>query len=314
MIFKIVLPFIISFVLAYAINPVVLKLESIGLNRKFSILLIIIFFGIIISYFFISILPILYKQLFLCIGILFDVVENIDIKYNLDLGLKLDDYLKILVGYLDDISIFNVFGIFSKSFGYISMFIIGVICFIYFLLYFDSIKNYLYELIFNINKRLFDFIKIIDLEINNYIKGLGIFMIIQLIEYSFIFYIINHPNWLLIGILAAILTIIPYFGGLIVNLVAIILSSVVSSKLMIITSIICIVFPLIDQYFISPKVYGKTNEVNPLITIIVVFIFSSLFGFLGIVFALPCYLILRTTFYFFKKDLKKSINIFKEEI
>ena len=153
-----------------------------------------------------------------------------------------------------------------------------------------------------------------DIEITNYLKGLGIFMVIQLFEYSFLFFIIGHPNWLILGILACITTVIPYFGGLITNLIALVLASVVSLPLFIATAIICLIFPQLDGYLISPKIYGKTNNVNPLITIMVVSIGGTLKGVVGIIIALPIYLLIRTTYNFFKKDLKKGMNKVKETI
>ena len=95
---------------------------------------------------------------------------------------------------------------------------------------------------------------------------------------------------------------------------AIILASVVSVPLMIATGVICLIFPQLDGYLISPKVYGKTNNVNPLITIMAVSIGGTLAGVVGIVAALPCYLLIRTTYHFFKKDLKKGMDIVKETI
>ena len=133
-------------------------------------------------------------------------------------------------------------------------------------------------------------------------------------EYSILFLIIGHPNWLILGILACVTTVIPYFGGLITNIIAIILASVVSLPLTIATIIICLIFPQVDGYIISPKVYGKTNNVNPLITIMVVSIGGTLKGVVGIIIELPCYLLVRTTYNFFKKDLKKGMIIVKKTI
>lgn len=137
-------------------------------------------------------------------------------------------------------------------------------------------------------------------------------MVIQLVEYSFLFFIIGHPNWLILGILACLTTVIPYFGGLITNILAIIMASVVSVPLVIATIVICLIFPQIDGYFTSPKVYGKTNDVNPLITIMVVSVGGTLAGMVGIVIALPCYLLIRTTYKFFEKDLEKGIDKVKK--
>ena len=166
----------------------------------------------------------------------------------------------------------------------------------------------------NNNKRIYEYLKCMDIEITNYLKGLEIFMVIQLFEYSLIFFIIGHPNWLILGLLACLTTIIPYFGGLITNIIAIILASVVSFPLVIMTTIICLIFPQLDGYLISPKVYGKTNNVNPLITIMAVSIGGTLAGFVGIIIALPCYLLIRTTYNFFKTDLKKGMSMVKGNI
>ena len=126
-------------------------------------------------------------------------------------------------------------------------------------------------------------IQCMDMEITKYLKGLELFMIVQFLEYSFIFFIIGHPNWLILGILASITTVIPYFGGLITNIIALILASVVSTPLLIATTIVCLVFPQLDGYIISPKIYGKTNNVNPLITIVVVSVGGTLLGIGGII-------------------------------
>ena len=60
--------------------------------------------------------------------------------------------------------------------------------------------------------------------------------------------------------------------------------------------------------------FGKTNDVNPLITIMAVSIGGTLAGMAGIIIALPVYLLIRTTYKFFKKDLKKGMKIVKETI
>lgn len=202
--------------------------------------------------------------------------------------------------------------IINKSIGFISKFIVGVVGFIYFLIYMDDIRGNIKNLLSSSNKKNFEYLKLMDKEITNYLKGLEIFMIVQFIEYSLLFLIVGHPNWLILGIIACITTIIPYFGGLITNILAIVLAGVVSTKLVICTVIICLIFPQVDGYFISPKIYGKTNKVNPLITIMAVSIGGTVAGVWGIICALPCYLLLRITYNFYKNDFKESIGITKK--
>ena len=139
-------------------------------------------------------------------------------------------------------------------------------------------------------------------------------IVVQLVEYSLLFGIIGHPNWFLLGVLAAVTTVIPYFGGLFTNIIAVILASVRSFPLFIATLVVCLIFPNVDGYVISPRIYGRTSDVNPLIVIMVVSIGGTVANIVGIIAALPVYLLIRTTYNYFKKDLKKGMVIVKRTI
>ena len=177
----------------------------------------------------------------------------------------------------------------------------------------SSFKNYMMSR----NKKAFKLFKDIDSELGHYLEGLLIFMVIQFFEYSFLFWLVGHPNWLLLGLLASLTTVIPYFGGWITNIIAVILASVVSTKLFIATLIICLIFPNVDGYFISPHVYGKTNNVKPLWSIFAVVVMSGLFGWFGIVIALPTFLTISCIYKFAKEEdllkLKENRNKKREE-
>ena len=262
-------------------------------------------------------LPMLYDQLSLFIKMILEVFNNLDVKYHFNLGsyeLKLTDYLNSILGNMGNLVSASGMDFINKSIGFVGKFIVGFVAFVYFLIDMDQIRSTVKEWLQSLSKRGFEYIQLMDGEITNYLKGLEIFMVIQFFEYSFLFLITGHPNWLILGVLACITTVIPYFGGLITNIIAIVLASVVSTKLMIFTIIICLIFPQLDGYLISPKVYGKTTNVNPLIVIMAVSIGGTIAGMVGIIAALPVYLLIRTTYRFFKKDLKKGMFIVKRTI
>lgn len=310
-------PFIIAFAFAYAFTPLVRWLDKKGLNKGIAITIVVIGLVVIVVGIFALTLPLLYDQLKLLAKTVVEVMKNFDNKYNINLGtyeIEITDYLNDILKNIGSVAGASTVDIVNKSLGFIGKFIVGFVGFIYFLIYMENIRNTLKAILKASNKRAFNYIRLMDTEITNYLKGLETFMVIQLIEYSLLFLIVGHPNWLILGILACITTIVPYFGGLITNIIAIILASVISSKLFILTIIICLIFPQLDGYIISPKVYGRTNNVNPLITIMAVSIGGTLAGPVGIIVALPCYLLLRTTFNFFKMDLKKGMVKVKETI
>jgi predicted PurR-regulated permease PerM len=118
----------------------------------------------------------------------------------------------------------------------------------------------------------------------------------------------GHPHFLLLGLLSAVGTIIPYFGGIFTNIVAIITASVISSKLLILTIIVALVFPNIDGYFTSPKIYNKSNQLPALLSIFAVFAGSVLYGAKGIILALPITIILLTTYRFYRSEINSGID------
>jgi len=310
-------PFIVGFIFAYALNPLVRYLESKNVRKSLAVTAIVIALVVIVGGLIAITLPMIYEQASLFAKFIIEVIENIGNKFDLNLGsfeIKIADYLNNAVKDIGTIASSTTIGIISKSINFMGKFIVGFVGFIYFLADMDKMRKSFKGILLSISVKTYKYFKCLDEEIGNYIKGLGIFMIIQLFEYSFLFLIVGHPNWLILGILACLTTVIPYFGGLATNLLAIVTASLISPKLVIATVIICLIFPQLDGYVISPKVYGKTNNVNPLITIMVVSVGGSLLGMIGIIAALPVYLLIRTTYQFYKKDIKKSVKMMKETI
>ncbi len=310
-------PFIIAFAFAYALTPVINFLTNKGLKKNLAVLLITVAVVLIIASLLVITLPLVYDQLIIFSKNIVSITKDISDHFNLNLGtveIKMKDYLNTIISNVGNVVSSGTINVVSKSINFLGKFIVGFIAGIYFLGDMENIRMKFKEFTSSISKKTFLYFKCLDDEIGNYIKGLVIFMVIQLVEYSFLFWLVGHPNWLLLGILACLTTIIPYFGGLITNIIGIITASVISTPVLIGTIIICLVFPQLDGYVISPKIYGKTNNVNPLITIIAVSVGGSLAGIVGIIIALPLYLLIRSTYHFFRKDLQKSVKKIKRTI
>ena len=164
------------------------------------------------------------------------------------------------------------------------------------------------------SKKAYKLVKEVDQETTNYFKGLFTNVLIQFVEYTLLYKLIGHPNFLLLGVIAAFSPLIPYFGGIIMNVIAIITASVVSPQLLIFSCIICVVFPQLDGYLIIPKIYGKTNKVPALLTIFAVFAGGVLGGMVGIIIALPTTIILLTIYRNYDEEISEKIEEIKEKI
>ena len=314
---NICLPFIIAFAIAYALHPLEKKLEEKGVRKSLAITFLVVMTLLIIVALIAVTLPLVYQQLISFTSSFGAVIDEVSRKFNLDLSnfeSTAQDSLNQLIGSLGNILQKGTIDVVGKTVSILGQSVIVLVVTIYFLSYMDKIRSTVKKFLKSLKNRSYDYVKALDIEISNYLKGLGLFMVIQFFEFSVVFFIAGHPNWLLFGILASLTTVIPYFGGLITNILALITASAISSKVFFATLIICLIFPQLDGYLISPKVYGKTNNVNPLVTIMVVSIGGTLGGMLGIVVALPIYILISSSYRFFKKDIERGVRKVKEQI
>ena len=306
-------PFIISFVIAYALYPILLKLQLKGMRKSLALTLILV---CIIGFLIILIkllIPIINEQIGALSGLVLTFVQDVSSKYNIDLHSiqeNLTDINGLVNSYGKSISDFS-FSFISKSINFLSKFIICFITSIYFLADMDRIRLRLKKMLKRRHKRTYNYLKKLDYEVSQYFVGLEKFIIIQFFEYTIIFFIIGHPYYLLLGILCAVTTVIPYFGGLFSNIIACITAFFVNKWLFIFTLIVTLVFPNIDGYIISPRVYGKTNNIPTILTIFAVFAGGILYGIRGIIIALPIAIILLATYRFYEEDINDKLEEIK---
>lgn len=312
---SILFPFMISFAIAYALYPLVRKLQDKGVRKTLAVTLVVVLASMFLFGLIIVTVPLVYDQLITLSMLIADVLTDVSTRFAVDLGGFEDSVIGILNDIISGVGKYvstGTLNIVGKSVDFITKAIIIYIVSIYFLAGMDDIRKNIKLLVRKRGNRSLSYIRAIDKELGSYLQGLVIFMVIQLFEYCFLFWVVGHPNWLLLGILASITTVVPYFGGLITNIIAVILASVVSTPVFIKTLVICLVCPNIDGYIISPKVYGRTNNISQLGTIFSVFVGGALFGFIGIVVALPLYIIINRSYCFFKEDIKDKIVDFKQ--
>ena len=177
---------------------------------------------------------------------------------------------------------------------------------IYIFLSWDKIKQ---KIKFLSNRTTLDYLKNINKEIEKYTSSFFILIIINIIEYTIIFLIIGHPNYLILGLLAGILSIIPMIGGIITNIIALVTAFTLNYKLFIRTLIGILVLSILDGYIISPLIYSRGNKIHPVLIIISIFIFTKLLGPLGTIIAVPLLIIIMST-YKYKKN--ENYTIFKK--
>lgn len=311
---QILFPFLLGFTMAYALYPFRKKLEDNNFPKWLAVFTVcFIVFGIIIILGIIAI-PMLYEQIISFLGNLSVLIADLSSKFDLNLGVLQNSLSDISSGIISKLGTYisdGAINIVNASINVVTNLIVVVCVGIYLLCDMDKIRIFLKQ---KLQRRSYAYVKRLDKAITNYFSGMGLNMIFQFIEYTTLFFLIGHPNFLILGILASITNIIPYFGALMVNVLAVLIASVVNSKLLVLTIIICLVCPNIDGYIVGPKIYGKTNQLHPLINILAVFAGGILGGFWGIILSLPITIILITTYKFFQEEINGKISNKIEEI
>ncbi len=300
-------PFIFSFLMAWILNPIVCKMSvRYKIPRWLSTLITLLGLLILLVGVFLIIIPEMSYQ----IGVLIKYVPNIepairDILDNIEpyLGSKIDveivDELvrnvssvfeKIVSGSLDVItsSISFVGDVISSLFIGLMVVMAGV----YILIDFEALSKKVHSLVPKRMRTDFDFLSSeVNRVIVGYLRGLIIETVLMTILSYIAFYIsfsfFGAKGALVFACIIGLTNVIPYIGPYIGAIPVSIYALTISFKLFVIVAIIVIVVQQIDGIIIKPKVFGKTTDVHPALSIIAIILFANLYGLVGIILSIP---------------------------
>lgn len=296
--------------LAYVSYPAVKFLRKKGLNNFLASTITLLIAGSLIVFVVALILPLVYQQIVKAIEVFQNssnsiswVKNNPDIRKIVDLS---EPYFEKFGQQALDYIASSTQNLISRSTKFFADALIIVCLYIYIL--FDSVK--IRERIktkLGKGSKSFNFFKKLDQEFSKYLKGLIIIIIITVFEYGIIYYLIGHPDWMTLAALCAFSNLIPYFGGIIVNIIALLTAVFVSEELFFRVMICVIVLPTIEGNLLNPMIHKKTIKISPIVLLPSLFIGSALFGFLGIVLSIPAIILYKVFMEFYKEDTKNLI-------
>jgi len=158
--------------------------------------------------------------------------------------------------------------------------------------------------------------------IQRYLIGLFIEMVLVAILNSIGLLILGIEYAFLIGILGALLNLIPYIGGVIAVAIPIMIALVTkeSPLFALYVTAIYIFIQLIDNNYIVPKIVASKVRINALVSIVVVLVGGALWGVAGMFLSIPLVAIVKVIcdrieslkpFGFLLGDTMPEIIIFK---
>ena len=177
--------------------------------------------------------------------------------------------------------------------------LVGLTVAFYFLMEKDRILEYCKEisLVFfgqKVTRRLRRAFSEINTVVMGYLGGQLTDAAIMAVLFSVSFTIVGLPYGVVLGLISGFSNLIPYFGAIMAFLLAIMAGLFSGESIRALySSILILILQQIDSAFIVPKVVGKKVEMHPVLVLLSLAVFGRLFGFWGLLVAVPLGAILK---------------------
>ncbi|WP_438432608.1 AI-2E family transporter [Gorillibacterium sp. sgz500922] len=299
------LPFMLAGFFYYMFRPSINYLSSRKLNRSASILLLYFLLTAFIIVLSLLVWPLLRTQLQTLLDNIPQLVSGFqsqlnqlqDSKLFSMIGSKGTDWTQNLTKYLDQ-SITYVTNYVTNSVSAFTNFLFVVSTVPFILYYFLKEGNKLPKRILKLVPRAYRRdVKValhdMDTALSGYIVGrVMITSLLALMMYiGFLF--IGLPYSLLLAVVSLFFNLIPYIGQFLGAVPCLIVGFIDSPTTAVWVLVIILVAQQIEGNLLAPHIYGKRLDVHPLTTVVLVLVGGDLLGIVGILAALPIYLVVK---------------------
>jgi putative permease len=289
--------FLVALLFAFIISPAVDWLESRGAPRTVAstIMFLISFGAFAIVVYFIS--PLVYDQVVVLqervsFGEMRKSIPQLEreiVHYlsflgvkNLHLTTKIEDFISTIFD--------NLLGIASGIVGLMIFIVMTLISTFFLLKDGRNLKKSLIEIVPNqFFEMSLSIVHKIDWSLGAYLRGILLDAFLIGLVTTFAMWLLNIPNFALIGLVAAFANLVPYLGpptaGLLASAISVITLNTFGQVPLILITFTLI--RLLDDSIIQPLTISKSVKLHPLTIIFAILIGGQLFGILGMLFAVP---------------------------
>lgn len=298
-------PFLVGALLAYLSDPLVTKLMRLHLPRTLSVIIVfsILFAAMILLV--LLLIPLIQKQII----ILTDVIPKAVIKIQVIILPWLNEHAGAVAESFDISSLkATLMGNWKEASNIaawvwdavlksgstlfewlINLVLIPVVTF-YLLRDWKTVVSGLDSLLpRKIEKTVAGLVAECDLVLSAFFRGQLLVMLALGVYYSIALSVIGLQLGLIIGLIVGLVSIVPYLG-LIIGISAAIIAAFVQFGTLTSVLLVCLVFVIgqvLESVFLTPKLVGDRIGLHPVAVIFAVLAGGALFGFFGVLLALP---------------------------
>jgi predicted PurR-regulated permease PerM len=316
-------PFLAGALLAYLFNPIVEKLTRLHLPRILSVLIVFVGIFSLFLLMLLLVVPLIQKQIVLLINFIPTVILWIqntflpEMREKLGVSQVIDtDTLKTtLAGGLSkagNVATWLLQAIMHSgmtlALWITNLILIPVVTFYLLRDWNGIIKNIRKLIPRRIEPVAVKLVKECDATIAAFFRGQLMVMLSLGVIYASGLMMIHLELGLIIGLIAGLLCIIPYLG-FIVGIIAAIIAALVQFGTMESVMLVCVVFAIgqmIESFFLTPHLVGDRIGLHPVAVIFALMAGGSLFGFFGVLLALPAAAVIMVLLHFLNQHYKTS--------
>jgi predicted PurR-regulated permease PerM len=300
----IIVPLIFASLMAILLSPLVEHLVRLKVNRIIAILLVLMVVIIVLGglcYFigtqagmFTEMLPMLKSKVILLFQ---DIFEWLSHTFNIDDGNGERWVAKIKAEGMSGGP--AMIGKTMLSLGGILAILILLPVYIFMILYYKShLREFVSRMLQRDNRSVVSEV-IIEIKtlVQKYLIGLLLEAALVAVLNAAALLILGVPYAILIGLIGALLNVIPYIGGLIAIAIPMLIAFAMKSTVTAFWVLVAyLIVQFIDNNLIVPRVVASKVKINGLLSIIVVLIGGALWGVSGMFLAIPVSAILKVIF------------------
>ncbi|HMQ40997.1 MAG TPA: AI-2E family transporter [Paracoccus sp. (in: a-proteobacteria)] len=295
-----ILPFIIGAGVAYLLDPLADRLERAGLSRSLAVVTITLGAVLVFVAFLLFLAPIVIRQAVQLVDAVPDMLARLQqflmtrFPNILAEGGPLDSSLQnvaSLIGEKGGGVLTSVLSSISGVVSVIALFVIVPVVAFYLLLDWDNLVARIDALLPRHHAPTIRRLAAqIDDTLSGFIRGQGTVMLIQGTFYSMALMLVGLPYAVAIGMGAAVLGIIPYVGTLIGGATAIgvaIFTFWGDPIWIAAVAAIFVIGQVVEGNYLQPKIVGNHVGLHPVWLLLALSVFGALFGFVGMIIAVP---------------------------
>jgi predicted PurR-regulated permease PerM len=284
---------VLALVFALGLDPIVSWLARHGLRRIYGVAAVTVAFLLIMAGVFAAIIPPIVSQVNQLVTAIPELITRLQDRSGLIGRLNeryhLLDALKAQVsGGSGGLPLGGVLNIGVAIFGTLTATVTVIVLTIYFLANLPSIRRALYRTVpASRRARVTELGDEISARVGGYVLG-NLFTSVVAGVGTFVFLeIVGVPYAVALGVLVAVLDLIPVVGSTIGGILVTLVALSVSTGVAIASLIFYVVYRLVEDYLLVPRVMDRAVDVPPVLTIVALVIGGSLLGVAGAFLAIP---------------------------